>query len=896
MTIATSRDAGLDLSQHQLVAVATAGGLANGLTTVIESLGRDAGFSAARVWTREEDGPLGCAGSWTPDPTDAGPTAGRLGRLKTSGDSPLDGAWTANLTRVLTFPERSGFPDLAPDPQTIGWTAATTIVVPIYDEQGMLALAELVDSGDQPHDQGALSAALSHLAEMTTVLRQLASTDALRESETLFRTITQFAPDAIITIDSKSSIRFWNRGAETVFGYNEADIIGQPLSKLLPDWDRQSPYLLRAFAVTSNRRRLASQTVEIDGLSPDGRTLQIELSLASWQTREGARTTLIARDVSQRKAVERQLRGSEVRFRGAFDNAPIGLMMVDLRTEHEGVLLKVNRALCIMSGFSPEELIGIDFQRLIHAEDAETATNTIRQFQTGALSRFQTELRLVRRDQGMRWISLSASAILDDDGRPSYALAHVQDITERREAEAKLTQMALHDTLTGLANRALLMEHLDQSLSRSARDGTSVAVLFIDLDRFKVINDSLGHDAGDELLVTVANRIGDCLRTGDTAARLGGDEFVVVCEHLTTDDEALAVANRLEKAIGAPTTIKGGETFVTASIGVVLAAEGATAESLLRDADSAMYKAKDGGRGRFELFDASIGSLASHRLQTERELRRALEQQEFRVAYQPIVDLANGHMVGVEALIRWEHPERGFLSPADFLPIAEETGLIIPMGTWVLQEALRQLGHWHRTIPASQGLSVSVNLSAAQASCTDLVDIVEDALTTSGVAPSELCLEITESVLLDATTSTTSRLIGVKGLGVRLALDDFGTGYSSLTYLRRFPVDVVKIDRTFVSGLGTDAADNAIVDSVVGLAQSLGLAAVAEGVETQEQVVALQSMGCRFAQGYLYSRPCTPEQLVQLFRGSHPLTPSSGERVMSRSRIAWPTSRRMPGR
>jgi diguanylate cyclase (GGDEF)-like protein/PAS domain S-box-containing protein len=873
MGIATSRDeAALLERQHLLIAVATAPGLAAGLTAFLESLGRLGDFAAGRVWTREEDGPLGCAGSWAPTVSDAGPTPGRLGRLRTTGDTALDATWLAG--DVVRLDDRGDLPALAPEPATAGWTPTQTVLLAIRDDEGTMAVLELVSAGAPAPDE-VLDESASRIAELRPVLRQLTATDALRESENQFRTIAQFAPDAIISADGQSLVRFWNRGAESVFGYAESEIVGQPLSRILPDWDRQAPYLLRAFAVTSNRRRLATQTVEFEGLTSDGRTLSIELSLASWQTREGSRTTLIARDISQRKAVERQLRSSEVRFRSAFDNAPIGLTMIDVREGSVGKLLKVNRALCVMTGYSAEELLGMDIRSLTHPDDVPDTDASLARASQGSSKRYQTEKRYIRRDGTVLWVSVTASVIIDEEGRPSYALAHVQDITDRKENEAKLTQMALHDTLTGLANRALLMEQLDQSLYRATRHNRHVAVLFLDLDRFKVINDSLGHDAGDELLVTVAQRITSCLRMSDTAARLGGDEFVVVCEEVGGEAEALIVARRLEEAIGQPCIIKGGETVVTASIGVVMAGAEATAESLLRDADAAMYKAKDAGRGRFELFDESIGAIASQRLRIERELRRGLDLGEFRLVYQPIVDLTDGTIAGVEALVRWQHPERGLVPPGDFLPVAEETGLIVPLGTWVLQEACRQVAEWQREIPGAHSLQLSVNLSAAQASRADLVDVVEDALAGSGVAPSDLCLEITESVLVEATTSTTSRLIGVKGLGVRLALDDFGTGYSSLTYLRRFPVDVVKVDRTFVSGLGRDAADDAIVDAVIGLTQSLGLAAVAEGVETPEQAAILQAMGCRYSQGFYYSRPCTPDQLAGVLRG--------GERLPLRS-------------
>jgi diguanylate cyclase (GGDEF)-like protein len=455
--------------------------------------------------------------------------------------------------------------------------------------------------------------------------------------------------------------------------------------------------------------------------------------------------------------------------------------------------------------------------------------------------------------------------LLDDPSVEGVVL-NIRDITERKSVEEAMLHQAFHDTLTGLPNRALFLDRLGQALSRRNRIGSLTAVLFLDLDRFKWINDSLGHAAGDQLLVQVAERLSSAIRSGDSVARFGGDEFVVLCDELDGDWEARVIAERIGASLKDHFCVEGRDITVTASIGfaTTTAASSATADALLRDADAAMYRAKERGRHRIEAFQGGMRALALERLEVETDLRRALERDELVVHYQPVVRMT-GAMVGVEALVRWQHPEKGLVPPGEFIPVAEETGLIQAVGAFVLHEACRQVAAWNRSNPDRAPLSVAVNLSARQMSAVDLTRLVLTALNESGLEPGLLCLEITESVLMEDVTASRSVLQSLKELGVRLGIDDFGTGYSSLLYLRRFPVDFLKVDRSFVSGLGENSEDGAIVAGVLGLAHALGVGAIAEGVEEPAQADKLAALGCEQAQGFLWSRPLPAAELEASF-------------------------------
>jgi diguanylate cyclase (GGDEF)-like protein len=455
-----------------------------------------------------------------------------------------------------------------------------------------------------------------------------------------------------------------------------------------------------------------------------------------------------------------------------------------------------------------------------------------------------------------------ASTPIRERGQTVGAVVTIRDRTEH----TLLTRKALHDQLTGLPNRALLDEHLRQALTRlERRPDRMVAVFFLDLDRFKVINDSLGHAAGDLLLTEVARRLQEVMRTQDTVARFGGDEFVVLCEDFVDERDVVRISERLVRALTTPITIGETELTVTTSIGVAMTADAqASPDSLVRDADAAMYRAKELGRNRYELFDDALRVRAVERLRVESELRRALTAGELVVHYQPKVNLGDGRLVGVEALVRWEHPERGLVPPMEFIPVAEETGLIGPLGAWVLEEACATAQRWRMDHPELRGMVLAVNLSSRQLTQSDLVPTVERILESSGFPASLLCLEITESVLMNDAEDTTRVLTDLKRLGVRLAVDDFGTGYSSLSYLTRFPIDVLKVDRSFVANLSEQADSWSIVAAVIGLSRSLGLSTVAEGVEDEAQASILRSLGCELAQGYHYARPQPAEDVEAL--------------------------------
>ncbi len=569
------------------------------------------------------------------------------------------------------------------------------------------------------------------------------------------------------------------------------------------------------------------------------------------------------------------VRVSEERFRSLVQNAADVLVIAAA----DGRLRYASPAAERNWGHSPAALTGSRVSDVVHPEDLEAARAFYAECVRSTGVNIATQLRIRAADGTWRNVEVIGYNLLEDDAVNGVVLT-LHDVTERKSFEEQLTKLAFRDPLTDLANRALFTDRLEQALARATRRMRSVGLLFLDIDNFKDVNDRLGHAAGDRLLVIVADRLRQVLRGEDTAARIGGDEFTVLLEEIGDEDAAIDVVDRIEVALAEPVTLDGHDLSITASIGIAVSGPASELpESLLRKADLAMYRAKSNGKARHETFEPSMESRAMERIELEVDLRHALGHGEFRVVYQPIVSLDDGHLVGVEALVRWDHPTRGLVMPADFIPFAEQSGLIVPIGLVVLQDACRHGAAWNGDA-RHDPIGISVNLSARQFQHVGLVDDIRSALRDSGLNPALLTLEITESDVMRDPLVAADRLREIKVIGVKIAVDDFGTGYSSLAYLKNFPVDSLKIDRAFISGVGVDKDDSAIVRSVVALGHALDLSVTGEGIETPEQRAYLHDLGCDLGQGYLFDRPL-PAAAIEAAIAAHgrSSSPISGRRA-----------------
>jgi diguanylate cyclase (GGDEF)-like protein/PAS domain S-box-containing protein len=614
-------------------------------------------------------------------------------------------------------------------------------------------------------------------------------------------------------------------------------------------------YAIGALEVMDRRPR-ELDGVQAKALSSLARAVMAQLELL-------ARTRELQQAIRERDRALESHKAAEDRYALVVQSANDGLWDWDLETNEMHFCPRWKA----MLGYDGDEISKRPdewFSR-VHSEDIEAVQAELTSHLMGSTPHFQKEHRVRDREGTYRWMLSRGLAVWDSNRRVYRMSGSITDVTDQREAEKQLLHNAFHDVLTGLPNRALLMDRLKHSIHRAKnRDDYLFAVLFLDVDRFKVVNDSLGHQIGDQLLVGMARRLEGCLRPGDMVARLGGDEFAIIVDHIKHVSDATQAAERIQEHLAEPFTLSGDEVFASASIGIALNLTPCDdPNEILRNADTAMYRAKDRGRACYELFEKGMNARAVELLQLETDLRRALTRNEFRLHYQPIISIDTWRISGFEALLRWQHPEHGIISPLTFIPLAEETGLIIPIGQWVLREACRQVREWQAQFPSDPPLSISVNLSGKQFLQADLIERIDEILIETGLQASSLEIEITESAIIENIDSATLMLRQLKALGIRLSLDDFGTGYSSLSYLHRFPIDTIKIDRSFVSRMNSPK-NSEIVQTIVTLAANLGLRVIAEGVETREQIIQLTGLNCDLVQGYLLSKPIDGEAMRDL--------------------------------
>ena len=683
--------------------------------------------------------------------------------------------------------------------------------------------------------------------------------------------IVESSNGAIFSTNQDGLITTWNRAAADLYGYTDTEIIGRPFITVVPPARAE-------VAHTIFRSVLRGETIknfDTLGQRSDCGTLHVSVSVSPIRAADGAivGASIIARDVTERVELLQRIETDRRRLADAQASASLGSFELDLDTGH---ISRSDEFLRIV-GIESDDVSGVDLDR-VHPEDRAMCRQFVDQIVAGR-SEAECTHRIVRPDGVVRWVVTRTLRAPDAGSR--IVSGTMLDITERHEAELALAHQATHDSMTQLLNRTSINEHLELLLSAPDRR-QPIAVAFLDVDEFKQINDRVGHEVGDQALRAVAGRLRAALRDDDRIGRIGGDEFVLVRPGVNTLDDARALAEEAIAVLRKPFQIGEHEFQITASIGVTVSDEADSPTSMIRDADDAMYQAKRNGKAGIAVFDRAARAHAQRRRTLASGLRHALADDELHLEYQPILDLSTLDVAGFESLLRWNHPTLGAIAPAEFIPIAETIGLIVPIGTWVVDHAFRQLAEWRDDPRVRRDLWMAVNLSAQQLGQPDLVVRIARAIERAGVPPSLIHLEVTETVLMDEVDSSLATIIALKEQGVRVSIDDFGTGYSSLSYLSRLPIDTIKIDRSFLRDLGAAGHDRSIVRAMTALADALALDVVAEGIELPDQLRALRELGCGFGQGFLWSRPLDPAAALDWMIATDECSAAAGARSPAR--------------
>jgi len=714
------------------------------------------------------------------------------------------------------------------------------------------------------------NATVSPLSDLTVLMVARDVTERREAEEELFRSNARYkalldgSEDYIFVLDPELRFVHVNSAIGKRYGAQADDRIGKTMFEIYED--DVPPYvdIIRGVFETGK-----PATYDDDAIVR-GKLVCTETVISPVFNRSGKVESVlgISRDVTSRRQSELALKQSEQRYAIAVRGANDGIWDWNLESDRLYVSPRWWAIIGKLHEASDDNYHPDEWLKRVHPADQLSLKEKIYDHINGVTSHLEDEHRIRHADGSYRWVLCRGLCVNDVDGKPMQMAGSMSDITDRKTAEEKLHYGATHDALTGLPNRACFLDFLEKAMARARRlnpDRSHFAILFLDLDRFKVVNDSLGHLAGDELIKTMALRVAKCVRPSDTVARLGGDEFTVLLEDLAHDNDAIRVAERIIREVSAPVEIAGVSVQTTASIGIAFDKHHyGNPDELLRDADTAMYRAKSTGRNRYQVFDQQMHALAMQQLHWESDLRNAVARQEFVMHYQPIYNVPTGQLSGFEALIRWNHPEQGLTFPGDFIPLAEETGMIIPIGWWIVEQACNMVVKWNRNLPKSDHLSVSINMSPRQIAQPEVARRIKFLIEKAGAAPSNVIIEITENILMDDSEHVLATMNELRDVGVRIDLDDFGTGYSSLSYISRYPLDMLKIDRSFVNELGSSANSQQIVKAMLDLAASLGLQVTAEGVETADQLAALCEMNCGCAQGHYFSKPVSQENTFKI--------------------------------